>query len=147
MRNTSSQESDRESRGKYSPPPQSSTKRSAKYALVVDDDVDFCTIMRVMLKWRGIEAQIAYSAADAWHSLDEIEPDVMLIDIAMPDVDGLELVRELRSDENYAKTPIIMVTARAFRDMLEASEEAGADFFLTKPVSLFELSRTIDKFM
>ena len=103
--------------------------------------------MRLMLKWRGFEAQIAYSAADAWHSLSEIDPDIMLIDIAMPDVDGLELVRELRSDEKFAKTPIIMVTARAIREMLEASEEAGADFFLTKPVSLFELTSTIDKLM
>ena len=103
--------------------------------------------MRVMLKWRGFEAQIAYSAADAWHSLSEIDPDIMLIDIAMPDVDGLELVRELRSDEKFAKTPIIMITARAIREMLEASEEAGADFFLTKPVSLFELTSTIDKLM
>lgn len=103
--------------------------------------------MRVMLKWRGFEAQIAYSAADAWNSLSEIDPDIMLIDIAMPDVDGLQLVRELRSDEKFAKTPIIMITARAIREMLEASEEAGADFFLTKPVSLFELTSTIDKLM
>jgi len=147
MRNTSSQESDRESRGKYSPPPKSRADRAAKYALIVDDDVDFCTIMRELLKWQGFEAQIAYSASGAWHSLGEVDPDIMLIDIAMPDVDGLELVRKLRSDENYAKTPIIMVTALAFRDMLEASEKAGADFFLTKPVSLFELSRTIDNLM
>ena len=147
MGSTSSQESHRELPGKSSPLHQRSAERAAKYALVVDDDVDFCTIMRAMLKWGGFEAQIAYSAADAWHSLSEINPDVMLIDIAMPDVDGLELVRELRSDEKFAKTPIIMVTARAITDMLEASEEAGADFFLTKPVSLFELTRTIDKFM
>ena len=147
MGSSSSQESHQELPGKSSPPPKSSAERAAKYALVVDDDVDFCTIMRVMLKWRGFEAQIAYSAADAWHSLSEIDPDIMLIDIAMPDVDGLQLVRELRSDEKFAKTPIIMITARAIREMLEASEEAGADFFLTKPVSLFELTSTIDKLM
>ena len=147
MGSTSSQESHRELPGKSSPLHQSSAERAAKYALVVDDDVDFCTIMRAMLKWGGFEAQVAYSAAEAWHSLSEINPDVMLIDIAMPDVDGLELVRELRSDEKFAKTPIIMVTARAITDMLEASEEAGADFFLTKPVSLFELTSTIDKLM
>ena len=126
---------------------QGSESESAHRALIVDDDPDFCVLLREMLKWRGFEAQIAYSAADAWHSLSEIDPDIMLIDIAMPDVDGLELVRELRSDEKFAKTPIIMVTARAIREMLEASEEAGADFFLTKPVSLFELTSTIDKLM
>ena len=147
MGSSSSQESQRELPGKSSPLPQSSAERAAKYALVVDDDVDFCTIMSEMLKWGGFEAQVAYSAADAWHSLGEIDPDVMLIDIAMPDVDGLELVRELRSDEKFAKTPIIMVTARAIRDMLEASKEAGADSFLTKPVSLYELTSTIDKLM
>jgi CheY-like chemotaxis protein len=147
MGSTSSKVSRRELPQKSSLRHQSGAEKAARYALVVDDDVDFCTIMREMLRWRGFEAQIAYSAADAWHSLGEIDPDVMLIDIAMPDVDGLELVRELRSDENYAETPIIMVTAQAIRDMLEISRKAGADFFLTKPVSIFELARTIDKLM
>ena len=122
-------------------------EKAARYALIVDDDVDFCTIMREMLKWGGFETRIAHSAADALYSLEQIDPDVMLIDIAMPNVDGLDLVRELRSDEKFANTPIIMVTARAIREMLEASEEAGADSFLTKPVSLYELTRTIDKLM
>ena len=145
MGRRASQDSPRESAGELGALSQGRAGKAARYALIVDDDVDFCAIMREMLKWGGFETRIAYSAADALYSLEQIDPDVMLIDIAMPDVDGLELVRELRSDEKFANTPIIMVTARAIREMLEASEEAGADSFLTKPVSLYELTRTINQ--
>ena len=112
--------------------------------MVVDDDADFCFLMKEMLRWRGFETRVVHSAADAWSALDRMRPHVMLIDIMMPEVDGLELVRRLRSDKKFAETRIIVITARAIKDMQEASQGAGADSFLTKPVSLFELTRTID---
>jgi CheY-like chemotaxis protein len=120
---------------------------SSHRALVVDDDPDFCVLMREMLKWRGFEVSVAYSASDALNSLGRVQPEVMLVDIQMPEVDGLELIRRVRSDESFAKTPIIVITATAIRDMLLESRKAGADFFLTKPVSFLELDQTIDRIM
>ena len=119
----------------------------ARSALVVDDDMDFCTIVREMLKWRGFETRVAYSAADALSKLRHMQPQVMLVDIMMPAVDGLQLIRKIRSDSKFANTRIIVITARAIMDMLVASKEAGADSFLTKPVSLGELTLAIDKLM
>ncbi len=119
----------------------------ARSALVVDDDMDFCTIVREMLKWRGFETRVAYSAADALSKLRHMQPQVMLVDIMMPAVDGLQLIRKIRSDSKFANTRIIVITARAIMDMLVASKEAGADSFLTKPVSLDELTLAIDRLM
>jgi len=116
-------------------------------ALVVDDDMDFCTIVKEMLKWQGFETRVAYSAADALSKLRHMQPQVMLVDIMMPAVDGLQLIRKIRSDSKFANTRIIVITARAIMDMLVASKEAGADSFLTKPVSLDELTLAIDRLM
>ena len=124
-----------------------SSSSSAHRALIVDDDPDFCVLLREMLKWRGFEVSIAYSASDALSSMDQVHPEIMLVDIQMPEVDGLELIRLIRADESYAETPIIVITATAIREMLMKSQQAGADFFLTKPVTFLELDRTIDRAM
>ena len=115
--------------------------------MVVDDDADFCVLMREMLRWRGFDASLAYSALDALSSMGDVHPEIMIVDIQMPEVDGLELIRRIRSDDSFADTRIIVITASAVQDMLLASKEAGADFFLTKPVTYLELDRTIDQIM
>ena len=127
--------------------PRGSQSKTAPRALVVDDDPDFCVLLREMLKWRGFEVSVAYSASDALSSMGQVHPEIMLVDLQMPEVDGLELIRKIRSDKSFADTPIIVITATAIQDMLLASREAGADFFLTKPLTYFELERTIDRIM
>ena len=126
---------------------QGSQSKAAHRALVVDDDPDFCVLLREMLKWRGFEVSVAYSASDALSAMGQVHPEIMLVDIQMPEVDGLELIRKIRSEASFANTPIIVITATAVRDMLVASRDAGADFFLTKPLSYFELDRTIGRVM
>jgi len=126
---------------------QDSSSHSSHRALIVDDDPDFCILLREMLKWRGFEVSIAYSAIDALSSMERVHPEIMVVDIQMPEVDGLELIRRIRSVESFAETPIIVITATAIREMLLKSRQAGADFFLTKPVSFLELDQTIDRIM
>jgi len=116
-------------------------------ALIVDDDPDFCVLLREMLKWRGFEVSIAYSASGALSSMGQVHPEIMVVDIQMPEVDGLDLIRRIRSKESFAKIPIIVITATAIREMLLKSQQAGADFFLTKPLSFLELDQTIDRIM
>ncbi len=135
------------SSGEFEARTQGSESKSPHRALIVDDDPDFCVILREMLKWRGFEVSVAYSASDALSAMGQVHPEIMLVDIQMPEVDGLELIRKIRSDKSFANTPIIVITATAIRDMLLASREAGADFFLTKPLTYFELERTIDRIM
>ncbi len=147
MANKRSREDLADSPEEFEAPTQGSESKSAHHALIVDDDPDFCVLLREMLKWRGFEVSVAYSASDALSSMGQVHPEIMLVDIQMPEVDGLELIRKIRSDKSFAETPIIVITATAMQDMLLASREAGADFFLTKPVSYFELERTIERIM
>lgn len=139
--------SPRESSERFGTLAKRSELTTPRSALVVDDDIDFCSIVKEMLKWRGFETRVAYSAADALSKLRHMQPQVMLVDLMMPAVDGLELIRKIRSDNKFASTRIIVITARAIMDMLVASREAGADSFLTKPVSLNELTLAIDRLM
>ena len=132
---------------KFNTLPKRTEHTTLRSALVLDDDMDFCTIVKQMLKWRGFETRVAHSAADVLSTLRHMQPQVMLVDIMMPEVDGLELISKIRSDNRFANTRIIVITARAILDMQVASKEASADFFLTKPVSLYELTCTIDKLM
>lgn len=147
MTRSSSEEGPQASSGDFNALPHSHEAKYSRHALIVDDDPDFCVLMREMLKWRGFDAAVAYSALDALSAIGEIQPEFMLVDIQMPEVDGLQLIRKIRSDDSFAKIPIIVITATALRDMMLASREAGADFFLTKPISYFELDRTIDRIM
>ena len=147
MGDRSSHGSPRELSEKFSTLAKRGELTTPRTALVVDDDMDFCTIVKAMLKWRGFETRVAYSAADALSKLPHMQPQVMLVDIMMPAVDGLQLIRKIRSDSKFANTRIIVITARAIMDMLVASKEAGADSFLTKPVSLDDLTLAIDRLM
>jgi CheY-like chemotaxis protein len=65
---------------------QESSSHSSHRALIVDDDPDFCILLQEMLKWRGFEVSIAYSALDALSSMGRVHPEIMVVDIQMPEV-------------------------------------------------------------
>ncbi len=88
----------------------------------------------------------AVDGDDALEQARVLEPDVIVLDMMMPGRSGLDVLRELRSDERVADTPVVMLTARAQTSDIAAAEEAGADHFVAKPFSpaaLAELVRSI----
>jgi CheY-like chemotaxis protein len=115
--------------------------------LVVDDDPAFCTIMREILGAEGFEVHVAYDAQDAISKLEEFLPDIILSDIMMPDIDGLWLIRSIRSSPVWANIPTIVVSAKIMPKDREAARKAGADAFVPKPFSLPELRSTILSFV
>jgi CheY-like chemotaxis protein len=115
--------------------------------LVVDDDPAFCTIMREILGAEGFEVHVAYDAKGALSMLEDFLPDIILSDIMMPDIDGLWLIRNIRSSPEWAKIPTIVVSAKIMPKDRQAAKEAGADAFVPKPFSLPELRSTILSFV
>jgi two-component system OmpR family response regulator len=105
--------------------------------LVVEDDVPMASAIRRALRAEGIVADVAIRAADAAWMVRATEYDAVVLDVMLPDVDGFEACRRLRSEGVW--TPIIMLTARgAVEDRVRGLDE-GADDYLTKPFSLAEL--------
>lgn len=111
--------------------------------LVVDDDLVFCSIIKELLRRQDYAVRLAYDVPTAIEIVGEWEPDLILTDVMMPEIDGLSLVRSLRSNPKWADIPAIVVSARVMKDDREAAAHAGASAFIAKPFSLQLLRNTI----
>src|SRR4028119_82102 len=107
--------------------------------LVVDDEPNGFDVIEAHLYREGYDLLYVSSGKEALNRLDAIEPDVILLDVMMPKMDGIEVCRLIKSDPSWKHIPILMVTALNSKDDLARSLDAGADDFLTKPVSGVEL--------
>ncbi len=115
--------------------------------MVVDDDLVFCSIIKELLQRQGYSVRLAYDVPDAMEIISNWEPDMVLTDIMMPEIDGLTLVRSLRSNPKWASIPTIVISARVMKDDRDAAAEAGANAFISKPFSLQLLRNTIHQYM
>jgi CheY-like chemotaxis protein len=111
--------------------------------LLVDDDEAFCTIMRELLVRHGFRVRVAGAAEQALQLLRQERPDIILTDIMMPEVDGLTLIRRIRSNPAGAAIPTVVVSALVLARERAAAAQAGADAFLAKPFSFSQLRTTI----
>ncbi len=107
--------------------------------LIVDDDVDTLKLVGLIVQRQGYEVRVASSGAQALAMLQSEVPDLLLLDIMMPEMDGYEVARKMREDPRTAEVPIIMFTAKSQLDDKVAGFEAGADDYLTKPTQPREL--------
>ena len=101
--------------------------------LVVDDDKEVVRLMRAYLEKAGYEVLVAYDGETAVHSLRRDRPDLMLLDLMLPDRDGYDITRLVRRDPSLANIPIIMLTARVEDTDKIIGLELGADDYVTKP--------------
>ena len=115
---------------------------NGRILLVEDNEINISAIGSY-LRDRGYHVVEARNGREALARVDEARPDVILMDIQMPEMDGLEATRQLRAQPTYAALPIIVMTALAMPDDRERCMAAGASEYLTKPVSLKGLVATI----
>jgi len=111
--------------------------------LVVDDDVYVADTMQRGLQKRGHEVAAAYNGIEALGLVQEHRPDLLILDISMPRMNGIEVCRRLRADKRTESIPIIFLTARSMIDDKIEGFEAGADDYITKPFDIQELELRI----
>jgi two-component system cell cycle response regulator DivK len=102
--------------------------------LVVDDNVANLKLMRLLLRHQGYEVEISTGAAQALATLETFRPRVILMDLQMPGVDGLELTRRLKADPATRDITIVAVTAYAMKGDEAQARAAGCDGYVTKPI-------------
>jgi diguanylate cyclase (GGDEF)-like protein len=107
--------------------------------LVVDDDVDIARFIEVNLKLEGFDVVVAHDGDAAQRCIADEVPDLALLDVMMPGIDGVELCRRLRSDPLTASLPIIMLTAKSLSADKVVGLTAGADDYIIKPFDTLEL--------
>jgi DNA-binding response OmpR family regulator len=103
------------------------------HILVVDDDKDVVRLMRGYLEQAGYNVLVAYNGETALNMLRRERPDLLLLDLMLPDRDGWEITRAVHNDPIVAGTPIIVLTARVADEDKIIGLEIGADDYVTKP--------------
>ena len=108
--------------------------------LIIDDDIDTLKLVGLMLERQGYEIAVANNGSVGLSKASVEQPDLILLDVMMPDLDGFEVTRRLRADPALSHIPIIMFTAKTMVDDKVAGFEAGVDDYLTKPTHPAELT-------
>src|SRR5258706_5538407 len=107
--------------------------------LIADDDPAGRKVIESVLTTQGYELEFAVNGREVLKKATELKPDLILLDIMMPEMDGMEVCERIRKDRDLAEVPVVIVTALDDRNTRIASLDAGADDFVTKPIDRAEL--------
>lgn len=113
--------------------------------LVVDDEAETVRMLSMAVQLLGFQPVVARSGETAISQANAESPDVVLLDLMMPDLDGMEVTRRLRANPQTAQTPIVIVTASPEADVEERCRQAGATAFMRKPVNMGDLFELLKK--
>jgi two-component system cell cycle response regulator DivK len=114
--------------------------------LVVEDNILNMKLFHDLLEMGGYNVLQAKDGMEGWRMAREQRPNLILMDIQLPDVDGLQVTKWLKADENLKSIPVIAVTAFAMIGDEEKILESGCDAYITKPISLSDFLETIERF-
>jgi len=114
----------------------------SKKILIVDDEIDLVETIRFPLEMEGYQVETAYNGEEALNKARNGNPDLILLDLMLPKLDGYKVCRLLKFDEKYKHIPILMLTAKTQEKDRILGKETGADEYITKP---FEMTELIEK--
>ena len=113
--------------------------------MIVDDDLQLCAALQFKLERAGYEVCAVHSGRDLLSRLKVQQPDLILLDLMMPDMSGIEVLEYLRSDPLLSPIPVLVVTAWGHTAMQSRCLELGAAGFVAKPFSLRELATRVEE--
>jgi two-component system, OmpR family, alkaline phosphatase synthesis response regulator PhoP len=113
-----------------------------KKILVVDDEVDLVEILRFPLEMEGYQVLVSYNGEEALNLARKESPDLILLDLMLPKLDGYKVCRLLKFDERYRHIPVLMLTAKTQEKDKVLGMETGANEYITKP---FDIELLMDK--
>lgn len=116
-----------------------------KTVLIVEDEEDAADLFAEMMRVSGFRVLKTIKSAPAISIMLAEKPDLVLLDIMMPEISGLDILRQMRSDPALAGIPVIVVTAKSMPTDIKNSMEAGASTYLTKPVGFLELKEAVER--
>lgn len=116
----------------------------ANVIMVVDDEPDFLYEVRKMLEKHDYQVITSTNYKDAYEALQKNTPDLILLDVMMPEVDGWSLARTIKEDEKLKKVPLAMLTVKSsYEDKIESLEGSCANWHITKPIEMENFLETV----
>lgn len=120
---------------------------SAKKILVVDDEVDLVETVRFPLEMEGYHVLVSYNGEDALNQARKENPDLILLDLMLPKLDGYKVCRLLKFDDRYKHIPILMLTAKTQERDKMLGMETGANEYITKPFEMDDLLKKVKAYL
>ena len=118
-----------------------------KKILIVDDEQDIVETLKFILEAHGYTCFCAYNGEDGLNKAKEIMPNLIILDVMMPKINGYKISRLLKYDNKYKDIPIIMVTARSQEQDKLIGEETGVNEYISKPFELEEILAVVKKYL
>ena len=117
------------------------------HVVVADDDPDILNIVSISLEAMGHKVQRACNGEEAIAAVKTDHPDIVLMDLMMPVLDGYEATRAIKADRETAHIPVLALTAKAMRGDEEKGRSAGVDAYITKPFRVSQVIEVVNKFV
>jgi DNA-binding response OmpR family regulator len=118
-----------------------------KRILIVDDEPDLLEMVQISLEMEGYECLVAYDGFRGFERARKEKPDLIILDVMLPGMNGYKVCRLLKFDEQYKHIPIIMLTAEAQEKDRQTGQETGADFYMTKPFAADKLLAKVKEYL
>jgi len=118
-----------------------------KRILIVEDEESLLKLESILLTSRGYDVKGVTDGQAALDAVTSSKPDLVLLDIMLPVIDGFEVCRRIKSAEATRHIPVIMLTAKKSREDMARGEEVGADWYITKPFKSAMVIETIQRFL
>ena len=115
--------------------------------MVVDDNPDMVTIVKTISEIKGYGVQSAYNGLEVFNLLQEQKSDLILLDIMMPEMDGLEVLTRIKGNPDTASIPVILLSAKALDEDIRVGYKLGADEYITKPFTRTQLMTSINRLL
>ena len=119
----------------------------SKKILIVDDEQDIVENLNFRLEAQGYECFCAYDGENGLNMAKELIPDLMILDVMMPKINGYKISRLLKYDNKYKDIPIIMITARSQEEDKVIGQETGVNEYITKPFELDEVINKVNEYL
>lgn len=116
-----------------------------KTVLIVEDEEDAAELFAEMMRVSGFRVLKTSSSAPAIAMMNADKPDVVILDVMMPDISGLEVLRQMRMAPELSNIPVVVVSAKSMPADIKNGMEAGASTYLTKPVGFLELKEAVER--
>ncbi len=118
-----------------------------KKILIVEDEESLLKLESILLTSKGYDVRGVSNGRAALDAIAEEKPDLVLLDIMLPEIDGFEVCRRIKADVATRDIPVVMLTAKKTRDDMVKGEKAGADWYITKPFKSAMVIETIQRFL
>ncbi len=116
-----------------------------KTVMIIEDEADAAELFSEMMRINGFRVIKMFSSAPAIPIIAQEKPDVILLDVMMPDISGLEVLRYIRREPDLSSIPVIILSAKSMPGDIKTGLEAGASMYLTKPVGFQDLKQAVEK--